>query len=161
MDYKRVDKKAKAYWRLGLLLWLIILVPVCLVLYFVAGTVGQIIALSLAVIYLLVFILHPIIEYAQWSYGITEDRIEIKKGIYFKSHNIIPTGRIQHVNIAKGPVMRLFGLNKVEIHTAGGAFSIMGLDKETAEQVGNTLHGFISKKLKAIKASEQSLQQPE
>lgn len=157
MDFKRVDKKAKAYWRFGLLLWLVLLVPVCLCLFFYAEIIGKIIAIALAIVYLLIFILYPIIEYAQWSYGITEDRIEIKKGIFFKSHNIIPTGRIQHVNIAKGPVMNLFGLYKVDIHTAGGAFSIMGLNKETAEQVGNTLHGFISNKLKAIKASEQSL----
>ncbi|MBQ6569626.1 MAG: PH domain-containing protein [Clostridia bacterium] len=154
MDFKRVSKKAKGYWYFSLVLTLILLIlPACAATCLL-GLPGYIIAGCALALYLIIAAVYPALEYIQWAYLITKDRIEIKKGIIFKSHNIIPAGRIQHVNIASGPIMRLFGISRVEIHTAGGVFKIMGLDKETAQQVGDTLHGFISSKLNSQKKAE-------
>ena len=91
-------------------------------------------------------LIYPAIEYRQWSYLITPDRIEIKKGIIFHSTRIIPISRIQHVTMSEGPLARHYRLAKVTIHTAGGSQSIEGLARETALEICEKLKNVVNRK---------------
>lgn len=42
----------------------------------------------------------------------------IRKGIMFKSLNVIPYGRIQFVDVNEGPIARYFGITTITLHTA-------------------------------------------
>jgi membrane protein YdbS with pleckstrin-like domain len=93
--------------------------------------------------------LYPMIEYRQWAYTVTGDRIEIRKGIFFISTTVIPIIRIQHIAIEEGIINRRLGLATVEIHTASGAFSIEGLSVENARNIADALKSKINSRLEA------------
>lgn len=162
MEFKKVGKKAKTKWRVTRSLGLLaLLIPFAIVLlsYIAEQETGTLVALIVAS-FLVLFqianiVIYPIIEYAQWQYMIADDRIEIKKGIFWKSHTVLPISRIQHVCAKQGPVQRMFKLGTIEIMTAAGMHTIQELDFETAEEICELLHGYIKKKLEALEQKEK------
>lgn len=86
-----------------------------------------------------------------------------KKGFAFRNHDVlfrhgiiatntlvIPYNRVQHVALHEGLLSRFFGLAKIEIFTAGGSSSdigIPGISKEQAENIKQLLMGKIQKQL--------------
>lgn len=90
--------------------------------------------------------IYPPIEYRQWAYLVTSDRIEIRKGIFFHSVQVIPISRIQHVTVSEGPLARLYRLAAVTIHTAGGSFRIEGLARSTADIICDRLKDVVNRK---------------
>lgn len=84
-------------------------------------------------------IFYPWIEYCQWGYQITEDKVMIRKGILFLKTTMIPIVRIQHISMSQGPIFRALGLHKVEISVATSSFEIVGIKKETAERIVESL----------------------
>ncbi len=90
-------------------------------------------------------LVHPWLEYKQWSYKITETSICYNHGIYTKKFTIIPVSRIQHLEIKQGPVLKHFGLSNVEIYTAGQAHSIVAVHTAEAEGIIDSINLIISK----------------
>lgn len=162
-EFQRVDKKAKTKWRvsrfIGLIFLAIALAPAILVCW-ATDDGGALLILSLIcsgviiLLQLLNLIVYPIIEYIQWAYLVDDDRIEIKKGIFWRSHTVIPISRIQHVSAKSGPLQNLFGLATVEIHTAGGVHKIDELSKATADGVCDSLKNVINLKVAEQKAEK-------
>lgn len=157
MEFQRVDKKAKSAWRLTRLIWLIVLIiagaAATLISYGIdseLGLLALIVSALVVLIQLAVTIIYPVFEYIQWSYLITDDRIEIRKGIFWRSHTIIPVGRIQHVCTNEGVIQRAYKLSTVEIHTAGGMHQIVNLSRETAQEICDKLQNEVSRKLRLI-----------
>lgn len=160
MEFRRVGKKAKAKWRLSRAVGLLILLAafaLVLMSYLNGGAkLLTLILLGAACLAQLVnLIVYPIIEYAQWEYLITDDRIEIKKGIIWKSHTVLPISRIQHVCARQGPVQRLFGLGTIEIMTAANMHRIEELDFATAEEICTLLQDYLNKKLAKLEKKAQ------
>ena len=62
------------------------------------------------------------LEYRQWGYYITDDRVVI-----------------QDITTKQGPVMKRYGLYKVEISLASGTYEIPGLTEETANDIVDKL----------------------
>lgn len=149
MEFQRVDKKAKTKWRFSRIMALIFVVlPLAALAVFFgasiaedgAGTVvGWIVAGVLVVQQVLQIFLYPPIEYIQWQYLIAPDRIEIKKGIFYKTHTVIPISRIQHVAVTQGVLQRPFRLSTVQIHTAGDVMEIQELNTAVAEEICSRL----------------------
>lgn len=156
-NFSRVSKKAKAKWRLTRLIGLIFLAAVMLPFVLGNSGVGFAWAIYFGVLFiqLLNLIIYPIIEYIQWSYLIDEDRIEIKKGIIWRTHTIIPISRIQHVAAASGPIQRLFKLATVSIHTAGGVHTICELSSDVAEEICGKLQNVVNIKVAQQLAAKQ------
>ena len=162
-EFSRVDKKAKTKWRLTRFIGLVFLLIISAVgilavasaedtaLTVLAGIVFGVVILA----QLVNLIVYPIIEYIQWEYLIDDDRIEIKKGIFWRSHTVIPISRIQHVSSKSGPVQNMFGLASVEINTAGGVHSIDELNKETAREICEKLKNIVNLKVAEQRAREQ------
>jgi len=59
------------------------------------------------------------LAYKNYRYELAQDRINIQRGVIWKRHVSIPYGRIQNVNIVRGPVTRMLGLADLQIQTAG------------------------------------------
>ncbi|PRR82622.1 PH domain-containing protein [Clostridium vincentii] len=83
---------------------------------------------------------HPFIEYKQWKYCIAEDRVEFTHGVYYKSKNIIPISKIQHLEIIQGPIQKLFHLSSIEIYTAGASHKIEAILTAEADQIVESLN---------------------
>lgn len=69
------------------------------------------------------------------GYAELEEVLVIRRGVMFQSITAIPYGRMQQVNINRGPFLRHYGLAEVELVTASAESngSIPGLRAETAE----------------------------
>jgi membrane protein YdbS with pleckstrin-like domain len=134
-----IDPRAIFVWRVeagiyALLSWLITISLVIVAFFFTwvwipAALVGLIASLETL---LLVWLL-PTLRWKRWRYEVTEDDIELYRGIWFNERTIIPMVRIQHVDTKQGPILKKYGLSTVTFATAAGSHEIPALDQETAD----------------------------
>lgn len=92
---------------------------------------------ALAAILLMGAHIWPAIVYRNivWRLGTTG--IEIHRGVLWQHRLAIPLSRVQHVDVAQGPIQRMFDLGTITIHTAGtknASVELSGL--EHAEAMG-------------------------
>ena len=163
MEFQRVDKKAKTKWRFSRVIALVFAVlPIAaLVVFFFNNAggnemkmAGWIIAAAIVLVQVLSIFIYPPIEYIQWSYLIAPDRIEIKKGIFYRTHTVIPISRIQHVAVTQGVLQRPFGLSTVQIHTAGDVMEIQELSTAVAEEICSRLQKRVNAKVEQKKSGD-------
>lgn len=148
MTYIKLDKKAVTSWRIGRLIGLAVALLVCAGLWFAAGFIQEVephqwilsLLFGLFLLYKLVgLIVYPLIEYGQWGYFITEDKVDLRHGIFFITNTIIPIIRIQHITVSQGPINRKLGLYDVEISLASSSFKIQCLDRTAADEIAENL----------------------
>jgi membrane protein YdbS with pleckstrin-like domain len=77
----------------------------------------------------------PRIRYIRWRYEVTEEEVDLLKGIIVHKHTVIPLVRVQHVDTKQGPIARAFGLAAVTVGTAAGEHEIPGLPVEEADNL--------------------------
>lgn len=157
-EYKKPERAAIKAWRLSRAIALIVLIVIAGVI--IAGmSLAEVdvrtllIACAFAAVVLVCQIaalcIFPLIEYKQWKYQISDDKVEIIHGIFFIKRDIIPTIRMQNITIKQGPIYRRFGLFTVEIALASGTFEIVGLDGETAQEIADKLRAKLRERLQA------------
>ncbi len=66
-------------------------------------------------------------RYRSWGYRLGEDELHIQHGIWTRTRTIVPFGRVQHIDVAQGPLERSFGVGTLILHTAGTRNSAVGL----------------------------------
>ena len=91
----------------------------------------------------------PPIFYTHYRYRMDNDCIEVRSGVIFHSHVLVPVERVHQVEVNKGPVLRKFGLANVTVTTAGGTVTLQYLDEPVAEYIADNLNEKIIKLLKA------------
>ena len=87
------------------------------------------------------------LEYRQWGYYITDDRVVIRHGVHWVSEAVIPVVRIQDITKKQGPVMKKYGLYKVEIGIASGTFEIPGLSEDVADGIVEKLRSRLYRRI--------------
>lgn len=92
---------------------------------------------------------YPSIEYKQWKYMITKDKIEFSEGIYWIKTVVIPIVRVQHIKISEGPINRRFNLANLQIYTAGGSYTIPNIELKKAEEISEFLKDKVKEKVEA------------
>lgn len=156
MDYQQLDPRSIRMWRVSRVITLAVLIVIFVTTMilldgysgrFTRPLTGLLVSGAVLVLQLINVVVYPLIEYRQWAYLITPDRIEIKKGIFFHSTRIIPISRIQHVTVAEGPLARHYKLARIIIHTAGGSQAIEGLDRATALTICDRLKDVVNRKI--------------
>ena len=156
MNYEKLDEKAILSWRIRRIIsFLFIFITVGGVLLILNNADLDnkyknyiYIATGLLLLYKLVgIILYPIIEYQQWRYVITEDKVEIRHGIFFITTTVIPIIRVQHITISRGPIYRKLGLSAVKIFLASGSFEIEGLGEDIANIISESLKSRVMERL--------------
>jgi membrane protein YdbS with pleckstrin-like domain len=53
-----------------------------------------------------------------WGYAERADDLLVRRGVAWRTVVVVPYGRMQYVDVYAGPVDRIFGLAKVQLHTA-------------------------------------------
>ena len=156
MEYEKLDEKAILSWRIRRIIsFFVILITVVAGLLILNNTELDnkyrnyiYIATGLLLLYKLIgIILYPIIEYKQWRYAITEDKVEIRHGIFFITTTVIPIIRVQHITISRGPIYRKLGLSAVKIFLASGSFEIEGLRENIANTISENLKSRVMERL--------------
>ena len=72
-------------------------------------------------------ILIPGRRYRSWGYGMSEDELFIQHGLWTRTRTVVPFGRVQHIDVAQGPIERAFGVGTLILHTAGTRSSAVDL----------------------------------
>jgi len=86
--------------------------------------------------------LWPPLEFRRTTWRVGPDGFEIKRGVVFRHVVTVPRNRIQHTDVAQGPIQRRFGLATLSVHTAGTQeyeVQLSGIDRELALLVRDTL----------------------
>lgn len=135
---QRIDPRAVPYWRWSASInsLLLGLVPIA---YYIATRLWQwppwitvaLLILTLTIAVLLIFI-QPGIRWKTWRYDVSEQEIDLLRGVFIKTRTLIPMVRVQHVDTEQGPLLRHFGLSTVTISTAAGTHEIPALADEAA-----------------------------
>ncbi|HEY5583627.1 MAG TPA: PH domain-containing protein [Ruminiclostridium sp.] len=148
MEYNKLDKRILVSWRLVRLIGVFIIEAIMattMVLlskqsFFEPYIFFAYMFIGITTVYMLMALyLFPAIEYRQWGYIISEDRVEIRHGIFFVKNTVIPIVRVQHITISQGPINRKLGISVVNIHTASGQFGIEGISNEDASSIAEGL----------------------
>jgi membrane protein YdbS with pleckstrin-like domain len=80
----------------------------------------------------------PPLSYARWRFGYLGDLLLMRYGILFVEERAVPVKRMQHVDLVRGPIERLFGLATLVVFTAGNegsAFRVPGLSTSRAQEL--------------------------
>ncbi|MEG0476876.1 MAG: PH domain-containing protein [Raoultibacter sp.] len=140
----QLNPKVKNVWRINDAVWITITFLCCFVPFVIAAVVdpapwyalvlaGEAIVFVLALILWLVVL--PPIRFARWRYELTQDYLDIARGIVWRKRIVIPFIRVQNTDTRQGPILRAFALASVTVSTAAGEHEIPGLEAEVAESL--------------------------
>ncbi len=76
------------------------------------------------------------------SYRVNDDGLEIRRGVMWRKVISVPRSRVQHTDVAQGPLLRRYGLGTLTVHTAATrtpSVLLQGLSYETAMKVREDL----------------------
>jgi uncharacterized protein len=85
-------------------------------------------------------------RYRAWGYALTDEEIHVARGLWTRTHTIIPLARVEHIDVAQGPLQRRHGIGTLVLHTAGTAnssVSLPGLELAEAERLRDEVRGRI------------------
>lgn len=88
----------------------------------------------------------PARRYAHWGYALGEDRLRVERGYLFYSDTVVPLGRVQHIDVDQGPIMRRYDLATLTVHTAGNhgaSVSLPGLRHDDAVAMREAIREYI------------------
>ena len=61
----------------------------------------------------------PPLAWRVWRFWIDARLLRVERGVVVREEKVIPISRLQHVDLTRGPIERLFGLSTLVVHTAG------------------------------------------
>ena len=76
--------------------------------------------------------------YSRLHYRLTEKLLQVVRGWLFHVDTVVPLVRVQHIDVTRGPLEKMFGVATLVLHTAGTHNSIVtlpGLAPERAAQI--------------------------
>ena len=147
MPKNQLDPRVKSVWRINDALWITVIAlcvaAIVVPLGILSDTNGMgfgaimlaVFGICLVAAYILWLVILPPIRYARWRYEVSDDYLDIAKGIVWRKRYTIPFIRVQNTDTRQGPILRAFKLASVTVSTAAKEHEIPGLDFETAEQL--------------------------
>ena len=84
--------------------------------------------------------------YRRLGYSIGSGLLRVVRGWLFHTDTIVPFVRVQHIDVKRGPLDKLFGTASLVVHTAGTHNSIVtlpGLSPDRAAEIRDIIRGSI------------------
>ena len=84
--------------------------------------------------------------YRRLGYAIDGQLLRIVRGWLFHADTVVPFVRVQHIDVTRGPVDKMFGTATLVVHTAGTHNSIItlpGLSPERAAEIREAIRAEI------------------
>ena len=140
----QLNPKIKNVWRINDAIWLTVVFLCCFVPFAIAAAVESagwmfVVLAALAALYVVGMVVWlvvlPPIRFMRWRYELSDDYLDIARGIVWRKRFVIPFIRVQNTDTRQGPILRAFGLASVTVATAAGEHEIPGLNSQTAEQL--------------------------
>ena len=86
----------------------------------------------------------PSVSHRHRRYRLDPESIEIQKGVLWRSSVTVPCSRVQHADVAQGPLERRLGLATLTLHTAGtdhASVTLEGIEYDRALALRDHLVG--------------------
>ena len=144
LPLNQLNPKIKTVWRISDAIWLTVVFLCCFVPFAIAAAVEPaswmfVVLACLACAYVAALVLWlvilPPIRFVRWRYEMSEDYLDIARGIIWRKRYVIPFIRVQNTDTRQGPILRAFGLASVTVATAAGEHEIPGLASDVAEEL--------------------------
>ncbi len=149
--YRRLNPKARVSMYIGNIIAAVIWLAIAYIAWgFIDGMsesfrdllgIGLLVLTAAIIVYLAV---GPLVYYARYRYIITDDAIDIRKGIVILRHIVVPIERVHQVEVVRGPINNLFGLADLQVTTAGGQAEIEYLDNDVADSIADDLNRIVN-----------------
>lgn len=81
-------------------------------------------------------------RWRHWGYAFTGRELHVAHGWWTQVHTIVPVVRVQHIDVAQGPLERSFGVARLMLHTAGTDQTVVtlpGVTRATAEEIRDAI----------------------
>jgi membrane protein YdbS with pleckstrin-like domain len=104
------------------------------------------ILLPLLIVSVWIVFFAPARRFSRWGYRMDADELQVQHGLLTQVHTVVPLDRVQHLDIAQGPLERSFGVSRLIVHTAGTLHSqvlLPGLPREKAEAMRDEIRARI------------------
>lgn len=105
-------------------------------LFLEANTPLGLVSVPAALLLLYYVVIAPGRRFRRWGYAKTEDELHVAHGVYVHTETSVTFHRVQHIDIAQGPIDRFCGVCQLVLNTAGTLNSqirLPGLSRATAE----------------------------
>jgi len=151
-QYRTIDNRQAVVWFIGRFIGLAVMAAAYAfyAVYALAADVGQdwhtaLIALNILFIVLLCLqavntFVFPWLQRYFWRWRVEDDKVEIYYGVLRKVTGVAPVARIQQISLIRPLIDRIVGLSRIVITTAGSNITIIGLPKDTAQPLADTLN---------------------
>ncbi|MBL3686048.1 hypothetical protein D3248_03635 [Leucobacter zeae] len=111
---------------------------------------------------LAIIVLVVVISWISWrfaTYRISDEAVEVRRGVLFRNHRRAPLERIQGVNLQRSLFARVLGLTKIEVLTAGqgGKLELSYLGYRDAKTVREQILRTASRKQRGGSVQDQPL----
>lgn len=140
-DWRRVSPKYVVVEVVGSLIGMVIFVGAALVVHFLFDVQWALwVAIAIGVASVIGIVLEPR-RVRSIRYRLREDDLLFRRGIMFQRFVAVPFGRMQLVDITRGPLARAVGLAELKLVTAAAATGVVipGLPLEEAEELRDRL----------------------
>lgn len=118
------------------------------------GSYQWLLWLGFALLFFFLFILPSFLFWYRYKYWVEEGELKIEHGVFVKHHRYIRKERIQSINHSANVLHRLFGLEKVNIETAGGTQGSEAELSAVNRDVGQRLETILYRSEDDVTASE-------
>jgi len=102
-------------------------VVIALALGVLGGAAGAAVALAALAVAIAAVVVAPRVRLRRFRYEVRDDEIDLQRGIVVQTRTLVPMVRVQHVDVRRTVLSRMFGLAAVVFHTAAGANDIPAL----------------------------------
>ncbi|UZK68525.1 PH domain-containing protein [Sphingomonas sp. S1-29] len=85
-------------------------------------------------------------RFEAWGWALAADELHVAWGVWTQVHTIVPLSRVQHLDVAQGPIERANGVARLIVHTAGTAHATVvlpGITRATAEDLRDRIREHI------------------
>ena len=103
---------------------------------------GALLPLAAVAIGLFVTIVFPARAYRRLRYRLTDQLLQVLRGWLFHTDTVVPLVRVQHLDVVRGPLDKMFGTASLVVHTAGTHNSIVtvpGLAPDRAAEMRDAI----------------------
>lgn len=138
----QLDRRIQTVWQVGAAASLLPLVVAVIVAEVLLPTPPGLVGVPLLVVAAAAAVVLPRLRYRSWSYQLRAQDLVIRFGVLWRVQRIVPRPRVQHVDLASGPIERALGLRSLAVYTAGTKLAdvtIPGLTVASAEWLRDQL----------------------
>ena len=100
----------------------------------------------LALVLLYATLIAPARRFARWGYARSADELHVAHGVWVHTETSVAFHRVQHIDVAQGPIERMYGVCALTLNTAGtmnSRIKLPGLTRETAEAMRDEIRAHI------------------